>query len=78
MLIKEKKNTRVVIELDDNEIACLNYVNAIATFFTIILEKNGKTELISSSTEEVFYIKDFFVLRELLSGLIDREDWILK
>lgn len=78
MLVTEKKITRVMIHLDDNEMASLNDVRAIAECFEIFLEENGAREFISPSTGEVIDIEDFFRLKGILSGLIHCKEWTLE
>ena len=78
MLVTEKKITRVTVHLDDNEMACLNDVRAIAECFETILEENGAREFVSSNTGEVIDIEDFFRLKGILSGLISCKEWILE
>ena len=78
MLVKEKKITKAMIQLDDNEMACLNDVSSIAKYFIDLLGDNKARKLVSSSTGEIIDIEDFFRLRGILSGLIDCEEWILK
>lgn len=78
MLVTEKKITRIMVHLDDNEMACLNDIRAIAECFETILEENGAKEFVSSSTGEVIDIEDFFRLKGILSGLISCKEWILE
>ena len=78
MLVTEKKITRVNVHLDDNEMACLEDVRAIAECFETILEESGMTELVSPKTGEVIDIEDFFRLKGVLSGLIHCKEWILE
>jgi hypothetical protein len=78
MLVTEKKITRVRTHLDDNEIASLNDVRAMAECFEAILEENGMKEFVSPSTGEVIDIEDFFRLQGVLNGLIHCREWVLE
>lgn len=78
MLVTEKKITRVAVHLDDNEIASLNDVMAMAKWFEAILEENEAKEFISSSTGEVIDVEDFFRLQGILSGLLHCREWVLE
>ena len=78
MLVTEKKITRVMVHLDDNEIASLHDVRAMAECFEAILEENKATEFVSPSTGEVIDIEDFFRLQGILNGLLRCKEWILE
>lgn len=78
MLVTEKKITRVRTHLDDNEIASLNDMMAIADCFQDILKDNGAIRFVSTATGEVIEMKDLCRLKGILSGLNHCREWVLE
>jgi hypothetical protein len=78
MLVTEKKITRVKIQLDNNEMNCLEDSRDMMECLEIILKENKAKELVNPSTGEVIDIEDFLRLQGVLNGLIHCKEWILE
>lgn len=78
MLVTEKKITRVMVHLDNDEIICLEDSKDILEYLETILTENGAKEFVSTSTGEVIDMEDLLRLKGILSGLISCKEWILE
>lgn len=78
MLITEKKITRVVTRMDDNEIAALNDVYAIADYFIEILDDNKAEWFMNPATGEIIDKDDLMRMCGIISGLNHCREWVLE
>jgi hypothetical protein len=78
MLVTEKKITRVMVHLDNDEIVCLEDSKDILEYLETILKENGAKEFVSTSTGEAIDMEDLLRLKGILSGLISCKEWILE
>lgn len=78
MLVAEKKITRVITKLDDNEIASLNDVYTIADCFIEILDENKAKEFMNPMTGEIIDRNDLSRMLGVISGLNHCREWVLE
>ena len=78
MLVVEKKITRIITELNDDEITAFNDVYNSIDFFIRILDKNNAREFISSVTGEVISENDLSRVLGIISGLEHCREWELE
>lgn len=77
MLIVEKKITKVIVGLDDNEIASLNDVYSIADNLIITLDENNAEEFMNPTTGEIIDRDDLSRMLGIISGLKHCGEWVL-
>jgi hypothetical protein len=77
MLIVEKKITKVIVGLDDNEIASFNDVYSIADDLITTLDENKATDFMNPATGEIIDRDDLSRILGVISGLKHCGEWVL-
>ena len=78
MLVAEKKITRVITKLDDDEITTLNNTDFLVDCFIAILDENKAKEFMNPATGEVIDRDDLMRMSGIISGLNHCKEWILE